>query len=525
MRYLYNDDFNDEINCSSKADLKFFHNNEFNKETLHRLFERAPHEHTKELSTIIEKDMLSILGGLTESQKENIKKLSEGHKVVIGGQQAGLFVSPSYILHKIISILIVVKDIKETMDYEAVPVFWVASEDHDYDEINHTHVYDTFHNRIKKVSYKPNLDIGMSIGFYEYDKKEMLDCLDEVFNYTKDSKENIEIKARIKKEINTHTYWSELFTALVNNIFSEYGLLIFNAHNSEVRKLEKGIFKEIIEKSDDIDRAFREGQKEFTDHFNIPKTIETDTNVHLFVNSKEKRELLLRDGDEFKTEESIYTKEELFDYLNKTPEEFSNNVVTRPLMQELLFNTVVFLGGGAEVKYWGELYKVFDVMEREMPVVLKRMSFINVPTELEKLLSSYDLSLTPQLIEDIQKEKDYLTDQSTNKKLLKGIHNLRKVVEKEYESLEKQIQTKHEKQLINRNESGILKQVDYLERKYNYDVKRQVRNELSKLDELGMLLLPKEVLQERIFHPTVFSNQTFDFTPLNYTNKLIVVME
>ena len=241
------------------------------------------------------------------------------------------------------------------MDYEAVPVFWVASEDHDYDEINHTHVYDTFHNRIKKVSYKPNLDIGMSIGFYEYDKKEMLDCLDEVFNYTKDSKENIEIKARIKKEINTHTYWSELFTALVNNIFSEYGLLIFNAHNSEVRKLEKGIFKEIIEKSDDIDRAFREGQKEFTDHFNIPKTIETDTNVHLFVNSKEKRELLLRDGDEFKTEESIYTKEELFDYLNKTPEEFSNNVVTRPLMQELLFNTVVFLGGGAEVKYWGEL--------------------------------------------------------------------------------------------------------------------------------------------------------------------------
>ena len=191
MRYLYNDDFNDEINCSSKADLKFFHNNEFNKETLHRLFERAPHEHTKELSTIIEKDMLSILGGLTESQKENIKKLSEGHKVVIGGQQAGLFVSPSYILHKIISILIVVKDIKEKMDYEAVPVFWVASEDHDYDEINHTHVYDTFHNRIKKVSYKPNLDIGMSIGFYEYDKKEMLDCLDEVFNYTKDSKENI----------------------------------------------------------------------------------------------------------------------------------------------------------------------------------------------------------------------------------------------------------------------------------------------------------------------------------------------
>src|SRR5699024_12609256 len=97
---------------------------------------------------------------------------------------------------------------------------------HDNHENNKTHIYDTFHNRIKKVSYKPNLDIGMSIVFYEYDKKEMLDCLDEVFNYTKDSKENIEIKARIKKEINTHTYNSELYNALVKHIFNEYGLLI-----------------------------------------------------------------------------------------------------------------------------------------------------------------------------------------------------------------------------------------------------------------------------------------------------------
>ncbi|OFO51133.1 bacillithiol biosynthesis cysteine-adding enzyme BshC [Nosocomiicoccus sp. HMSC059G07] len=525
MRYLFNDEFNDDIHCISEEDYKFFHHNKFDDESLHRLIKRAPHEHTERLASIIEKDMLEIVGDLTESQRNNIKKLKNGHKVVIGGQQAGLFGSPAYILHKVISILVVVKDIKEKVNYDAVPVFWVASEDHDYDEINHTHVYDSLHKRIKKVSYKPNLDIQMSIGFYEYDKKEMLNVLDEVFNYTEDSKQNIEIKNTIEREINAHTYWSELFTALTNKVFSEHGLLIFNAHSKDVRQLEKEIFQRIIEKSEEIDAAFRSGQQSFNQHFDISPTIQTDTNVHLFIHSESNRELLHRDGDVFKTEDKTYTKEELLNYLNESPEIFSNNVVTRPLMQELLFNTIVFLGGGAEVKYWGELHEVFKVMDREMPIVLKRMSFLHVPPQLEKRLNEYDLSLTPNLVEHIEKEKDKLIDKSTNEKLLQRIQTLKDVIEQQYESLGEVTETKHEETLIDINESRMLKEVDYLQRKYQYDVKRQVRNKLNQLDELLMLLLPKNALQERTFHPTVFSNAFIDFTPLTYTDQLIIIID
>ncbi|WP_256440497.1 bacillithiol biosynthesis BshC [Jeotgalicoccus sp. WY2] len=156
-------------NIHNKTDIKQFYGGlSYDEKSIKEVLQRPVHGHTAKLGSIIEADMSQY--GISQEQQHNIELLKKGHKVVIAGQQAGLFMSPSYIIHKIISILVVV-EMKENHGYDAVPVFWIAGEDHDFEEVNHTHLYDTYHRRRIKVSYKPNLTVPMSVGFYNYDKK------------------------------------------------------------------------------------------------------------------------------------------------------------------------------------------------------------------------------------------------------------------------------------------------------------------------------------------------------------------
>src|SRR5699024_8855577 len=168
---LSNDNFIDIYKRQDSDILKFYQNLSLNEKSVDQMLARPAYDHTKTLAEIMRNDMAKY--GLSDAQEKNLELLAEGHRAVIGGQQAGLFMSPAYIIDKIISIIIVTKDMKEKYGYDAVPVFWVAGEDHDYEEINHTFVYDDMHRKKRKISYKPNLKVNMSVGFYEYDKQAM----------------------------------------------------------------------------------------------------------------------------------------------------------------------------------------------------------------------------------------------------------------------------------------------------------------------------------------------------------------
>src|SRR5690625_115728 len=240
---------------------QFYGGLSYDAESIKNVLARPAHEHTEKLADIIESDMSQY--GLTDKQKRHIELLKQGNKVVIAGQQAGLFMSPSYIIHKIISILVVAKELKEVYDYDAVPVFWIAGEDHDFEEVNHTHVYDTYYRRRVKVSYKPNLSVPMSVGFYNYDKKAMYETLDNVLKFIGDSNATTELKNKTAESIDRCTSWTELFHDLVHETFKDDGLVIFNSHLQEVRELEVPILQNMFNKHLEIDEAFKSGQQKF----------------------------------------------------------------------------------------------------------------------------------------------------------------------------------------------------------------------------------------------------------------------
>ncbi|CAD2078233.1 putative cysteine ligase BshC [Jeotgalicoccus coquinae] len=485
------------------------------------VLQRPVHNHTAELGSIIEADMAQY--GLTDAQKRNIELLKKGHKVVIAGQQAGLFMSPSYIIHKIVSILVVAKEFKDNYDYDAVPVFWVAGEDHDFEEVNHTHLYDTYHRRRVKVNYKPNLTVPMSIGFYNYDKKAMAGTLEKVVKYIGDSDYTADLKKRVTESIERCTSWTELFHSLVHDTFKDDGLVIFNSHLESVRKLEVPIMQNMFKNHKAIDAAFKTGQKAFLSTVNKKPVIQTDTNVHLFGNATSTRELITETDDGYMLNGESLSADDILKRIEQTPAEFSNNVVTRPLMQEMLFNTAVFLGGGAEVSYWGELHKVFDVVETPMPIVMKRMEFMHVDSRIEKLLDKYGLTLDSTVVEQIQERKETLIQTHMNDNIITEIERVKETLENAFKPLYDYSDDYFKSGIIDGNKKRHMNELDYLKKRYSVDVKRSLRTELNNLDELSEKLMPNGALQERLFHPWQYQVGNWDYSPLSYTEKLTLI--
>ncbi len=515
------DDFIDKFNQQEEDILKYYQNLSLNEESVNEVIRRPAHDHTAALADIIRRDMEKF--GISDAQERNLERLAAGRRVVIGGQQAGLFMSPAYIIHKIMSIIIVARDIKEKYDHDAVPVFWIAGEDHDYEEINHTFVYDSMYRKRRKVTYKPNLRINMSIGFYEYDKKAMKETLYKIMEMCGDRADLLVLKDKVESMIERHTYWTELFHALVHDVFKDEGVLIFNSHLPGVRELEKKLFRRMIGSHGAMHDAFISGQKAFNEEAGIGPVIQTDTNVHLFIDSNVSRTLLTNNDGHFSAGDAQYTEEELLELLENSPEIFSNNVVTRPLMQEMLFNTLVFLGGDAEVKYWGELHKVFEVMGVDMPIVSKRMEFGYVSPRLEKMMSKYQLSFGPGFYQQAEEYKQSMVQDDLNPDFIRKIHEITKDAEKHYKALHELNSQEFMTDIVDANFKHHLKQLDYLERRYRTEVKRQKRKELGDVRELQERLLPDGVLHERIYHPWQYMTDFREFPPLGYTTDLVII--
>ncbi|WP_020008736.1 bacillithiol biosynthesis cysteine-adding enzyme BshC [Salinicoccus albus] len=514
------DKFLERFSKKDETLLGFYQNMTYDKESIDSVLDRPVHDHTEKLADIIEEEMAVF--GLSEPQRLNIDKLRSGHRVVIGGQQAGLFMSPAYIMHKIITLLVLTDEIRENFDYEAVPVFWVAGEDHDFEEVNHTHIYDRDHRRRQKISYKPNLTVPMSLGFYKYDKAEMKNVLDRIIEACGDSSFLKEKKRLVAEMIETNDYWTELFHALVHDAFKEDGLIIFNAHSRSIRELEIPMFEQMVQNHSDIDRAFRHGQKVFNRSAELRPVIETDSNAHLFTGSDYKRTLLEFKAGEFHSDDGPVDKSALLQRLYDSPETFSNNVVTRPLMQEMLFNTLIFAGGGAEVKYWGELHEVFDAMDLKMPIVLKRMEIIHADQRTVKLMTGYNLRLSPDMMHQAEVQKESLVRENTDESFKDEVDEIAGKLQKDYKIMLSAEGRDQYEDLIKANMHIHERQLDYLKKRYQLEVKRSLRHQLNDLDEAVEKLMPDGALQERVYHPWVFQVPS-TMPPLRYTTDLTII--
>ncbi|ARJ51601.1 bacillithiol biosynthesis cysteine-adding enzyme BshC [Staphylococcus lutrae] len=510
--------------------LQFFDYDPTLDESYQRRMQQPSNGRERQLAQVIRQYMADL--DLTVAQEKALHALEHGAKVVIGGQQAGLFTGPLYTFHKIVSIIVKARELEATYQTEVVPVFWIAGEDHDFGEVDHTYVMHQQSGRLEKVKYHTMHPPESNITRYQPNKEALKQALTDYFAVLPETTHTKTLYNTILKFIEQSDHWTSLFKKIVQACFKSSGLLLIDAQFEALREMEIPLLQQLIDKHEQIDQAFRTQQQRIVDAELAPM-IHTDSNVHLFMHYDGQRQLLKYENGVYHLSKSEMTfhRETLLDLVQQSPDLFSNNVVTRPIAEEWLFNTVAFIGGPSEIKYWAELQGVFHTMEIEMPIVLPRMRMTYLTPKVEKLLKTYQLDASELIINGTEAAREQFIRAQASDAVLEDIRQMRQQQQDFYEKLCVQMgDSEPQRKLLKKNHQIQMKQNEYLETRYLKNIERENEISMRHFQILSQTLHPMGGLQERIWNPLQLLNEfgmemytSSTFPPLRYTFQQSII--
>ncbi|SEN29430.1 bacillithiol biosynthesis cysteine-adding enzyme BshC [Mesobacillus persicus] len=445
---------------------------------------------------------------------KNIEKLKlENSVAVIGGQQAGLLTGPLYSVHKVISIIKLAEQKERELGVPVVPVFWIAGEDHDYQEVNH--VYGLRKQKPEKWSYPEKHHERKMISETHLDKDACKSWIEDIIESFGETSHTKSLREFTEKALGSSLTFVDFFATIIMELFKEQGLLIIDSGDKELRKIEKEFFIRQISNQKEITRNVLIQQQETSKVDFKPVMDIAEDAANLFYNDEETKERVLLQYDDItgtftgKNGGKVFSVEELLEIANEFPERLSNNVVTRPLMQEWLFPTIAFIGGPGEIAYWAELKLVFEHFGLKIPPLVPRLNItlldrsietdidelnLNLQEILESGTSKYELKFIESL-KDRELEELFV---ETKDQLL----NQYKMIREKTEQLDKVLLP-----LLEKNEQILLNQIEFMEKKIHESVCRKHDDVLRKFGRVENALRPNGSPQERIWNPYFFLNK------------------
>jgi len=446
-----------------------------------------------------------------ESQ-ENMKKLrNEDTFVVIGGQQAGLLTGPLYTIHKIISIIQLAKKYEDELNISVVPVFWIAGEDHDIDEINHIHTIDD--HEVKKQTYYSKDTHSFSATKTELDQKEMKNWILKIVKTFEETNYTNDLLQELNKTLEESVTFVDFFAKLLFRLFAKEGLVLIDADDPNIRALEGLMFEEMVSKQD-IVRSVLKDTKSKLIKSGYQETLQiSEQSIHLFYHSKEGRQLLEVGESEgviqTKNKSYQFTKDELIRLAIEQPTLLSNNVVTRPIMQEYLFPTLAFVGGPGEIAYWAELKDIFEVFNLEMPPVFLRHMFTIFERNIVSAMEDFSLGIDESLQISLEEKKnswvkaqisvDYKDVFDQSRKALLQLHEPLQEVTKEV--------APNLNDFSKKNYSKIEEQILLLERKIEESILKRHEEQIAKWNRIIHSISPNGRPQERVLNIYYYINK------------------
>ncbi|SDL77130.1 bacillithiol biosynthesis cysteine-adding enzyme BshC [Sediminibacillus halophilus] len=450
--------------------------------------------------------------GGTQATMHNIERLKdENSMVIVGGQQAGLLTGPLYTIHKIISIINFAKEQEHQLEKPVIPVFWIAGEDHDFDEIDHIMMPQGDRMKKNKVGQRP--DQKCSVSDLPINHAEAEKWLKKIFSQIQETDNTRNLYSCCQDLLQSSGTYVDFFAKIILRLFGEDGIVLVDSGNPLVRKLESDNFLAMIENQSAISRGvYQEIQKNRNEGYPIELDAEPESG-HLFYHLEGERERVLlfkQEGDKWagKQNECSFTTAELRQIALEHPEKLSNNVVTRPLMQELLFPTLAFFGGPGEVAYWSVLKPAFHALQIKMPPVLPRLSFTLVDKNTEKIVRNLSLTVEEVLERGVNAEKTNWLAAQTNPPIEMLAAQVKKSIEEAHRPLRKaagSIRTDL-KDIADKNLEYLYRDIDFIEERINKTLQDMHRKTLEDYDSVNLCLYPERGLQERAWNALPWIN-------------------
>lgn len=450
----------------------------------------------------------------SDEVEASIAKLRKPNSlVVIGGQQAGILTGPLYSIHKILSIILFAKEKEAELSVPVVPVFWIAGEDHDYDEVNHIFVEKG--NQLEKWIYPEKVLDKRMVSNIEIKKDVLKTWVEEIISTYGETEHTNSLLQFVEAAIEQSNTFVDFFTFITMSLFKKYGLLIVDSGDKGLRKLEKEYFINQIKSTRDITEKVKKKQQELEGLGMNQTIVINDHCANLFYYDEKSHERILLDyipeQQQFvgASGSISFSYDEMLEIASEFPERLSNNVVTRPLMQECLFPTLAFIAGPGEISYWAELKDVFEHFHMKMPPIVPRLNISLIERNVFSDMEELGLSVEEVLAFGTGNQKELFLEKNRDSSFQTLFAQTRDQLVKNYLEIEKktEVQYKGMLPLLKKNEDLLLKQIDFMENRLEMALLQKHEGVLEKYTRIERKLKPSGSPQERIWNLFYFLNR------------------
>jgi bacillithiol biosynthesis cysteine-adding enzyme BshC len=429
-------------------------------------------------SKLVNNTSAFTLNKIESLKQKNVFTVTTGHQLC-------LFTGPSYFIYKLFSTINLAEELKkEFPDFDFVPVYWMASEDHDLEEVNHFNVF--------SKTYKwESLATGAVGDIKTADLKELYTVINENFGATENA---TYLSSLFEKSYLEHNDLKDATRFLVNELFGAYGLVTIDGHDDQFKQQ----FKTILEK-EILENSTFEAVKESTVALN-QMGYSTQVNprpINCFYLENNLRARIEKVDSKFIVvgTDISFTEAEIKNIINNHPEKISPNVVLRPVYQQVILPNIAYIGGPGELAYWLQYKKMFDSLNILFPILIPR-NFITVidagtKNKIEKLNFKVEdfFKDAQELVNAYQLKTNNVFDLDQEKEELSTVYN--KIIAKitEVDKTLNGTSLAEQQKTIN----GI----DLLVGKANKALKQRSETEINQIKGVKQKLFPNAVPQER----------------------------
>lgn len=493
--------------------VKDFYKNDFhNKEEYSGIFHRISesHDHSREALSQTLKVQYQGFNPSAKTQK-NISALGDKKTLaVVTGQQLGILGGPLYTFYKLMSAIKLSTFLSERYDdYYFVPVFWLEGDDHDFNEVRGINLPNE-NNEIIKIGYDQEVED-------EEDNKGSIGNLilnESLEKFYSELEKNLRVTEftpqlldKIKSFYTVGKTFKQAFKELLFWLFDQYGLVIFDPQDKNIKNLLKPVFKKEITNFRTHTEKLVKVSAKLEEIYHAQVKVRP---VNLFYSYEEGRYLIEPVENEFrlKRKRKKFTLDEMLSHIDNEPENFSPNVLLRPICQDYVLPTAFYIGGPSEISYFAQVMPLYDFYNVEAPIIYPRASATIIEKNINSIIEKFGINLN-ELFQDPEGLKQKVID-SFSKTSVEDIFNgTTSQIDLAFDQLKEKLfeLDKTISDASSKYKEKIIKYVEELKGKAYDAQKRKHEITLRQIERVINVAFPNSILQEREINFIYFANK------------------
>jgi bacillithiol biosynthesis cysteine-adding enzyme BshC len=452
---------------------------------------KFPEERRREVAGILRAQNLAFGGG-AETEK-NLARLENGAVAIVSGQQVGLLGGPAFSFYKAMTAIATAREVTKS-GVEAVPVFWMATEDHDVDEVRHTTWFAD--GKLQRLEVGKHGDEPKPVGQIPLGRE-----IDEILREagaTLAGPFGAEVMDVLRASYKPEETYGSAFAKMFARIFGGWGLILLDPLDEKLHRLAAPIMCKALAQRDEIHALLTERGKELERAGYDVQVKVAGKSTLVFSLREGHRQAITATNEEFASGGKAAPRGEWLKQVDEAGENFSPNALLRPVMQDYLLPTAAYFGGPAEIAYYAQSQVVYEKLLGRMPVILSRADFTLVDPKAVRLLKKYGLEMA-DVWQGLQHLLKKMYGDAIPKKLAKEFDHSVGKIEKHVAALQDAVVKVDPtmKDAVARAERRLKHQVEKLRRQTGQALDRQDAVIRGHAEFLENLLFPHGELQSR----------------------------